>query len=252
MRNVVRLVVLFCAVTAVVVVAASCDDGNDPPLSKVFVAPPWQGPEDLSYNLTQSGDQYGTCELKTTPGAPGSPTLLEHLCGNGKGDTDRRSATVDGQTLEPASSNRTLYQIARNSTTTFQSTYSYPTVNFHADENGQTHDTTRNLPKPTAESPAPGYYDDESLFWVVRGLPLEKDWTGAYTDVNASLGQVFETTLKVEPTETVKVPAGTFTAWKIRVEANDSVNYFWVDEAAPHRVVQADLDDIEYQLTRVP
>jgi hypothetical protein len=252
LRNLVRLLVVFAAVAAIALVAAACDDSTNPPLTKVFVRPPWQGAEDLTYNLTQSGDQYGTCELKTTPAADTGPTLLEHLCGNGKGDTDRRSATVNGQTLEPASSNRTLYQIGRNSTTTFQSTYAYPSVKFHADENGNTHDTTRDLPKPTPDSPDPGYYDDESLFWVVRGLPLEKNWTGAYSDVNASLGQVFETTLKVEPTETVKVPAGTFTAWKVRVEANDSVNYFWVDEAAPHRVVQADLDDIEYQLTRVP
>jgi hypothetical protein len=229
---------------------AACDSGSDPPLSKVFKTAPWQNPETYSYELRDQGDKVtGTCDLKTTPNSQPGQTFLEHLCGNGKGDRDDRNATVDAQTLLPVTAKRTIFGIDQNSTATFTSTYTYPTVGLHADENGKTHDTTRDLPKASSDSPDPGYYDDESLFWVVRGVPLEKNWEGSYDDINASLGTVFSTTVKVESTETLKVPAGTYTAWRVRVETNDDTNYFWVDQASPHEIVQATISDVTYKLT---
>jgi hypothetical protein len=80
-------------------------------------------------------------------------------------------------------------------------------------------------------------------------VPLEKGWEGAYDDVNASNGRIFSATIRVEATESVEVPAGKFTAWKIRLDTNSVTQYFWVDAAAPHAVVQAAIESITYKLT---
>jgi hypothetical protein len=245
-----RFLGAILALGVVSLALAACGDSSDPPLSKVFKAAPWTASEIYSYDLRDQGNKLtGTCDLKTTPNAEPGQTLLEHLCGNGKGDRDDRSATVDAQTLLPTTTKRTIFGIDKSSTATFTSTYTYPKVALHADENGKTHDTVRDLPKASSDSPDPGYYDDESLFWVVRGVPLEKNWQGSYDDINASLGTVFSTTVKVESIEKITVPAGDFDAWRIRVETNDDTNYFWVDQAPPHEIVQATISDVTYKFT---
>ena len=231
---------------------AGCAGSTAPTVSKIFEAPPWQGEEQYSYNLVDEGNKVtGTCELKTTPDKAPGTTLLEHLCGNPDGDRDDRNVTVDAQTLRPVGGSRTIFTIDKDKKTTFSSTYEDSVVKLRADQNGKVTTTERELPTPTKDSPDPGYYDDESLFWVVRGIPLEKGFEGAYKDLNASNAQIFTAKVEVEKTESIKVPAGTFTAWKVRLETNSITQFFWIDAAAPHAVVQANIETIRYQLTSV-
>jgi hypothetical protein len=237
-------------VALLAVAASACSSDADLPSTRVFKAPPWQGAERYTYDLRDQGDKLnGTCELKTTPEKAPGQTFLEHLCGTPDGDRDDRNVTVDSQTLTPTGGSRTIFDAGKNKTTTFTSVYTPPSVTFKADEAGKVHNTERDLPKATKDSPDPGYYDDESLFWVIRGVPLEKGWEGAYDDVNASNGRIFSATIRVEATESVEVPAGKFTAWKIRLDTNSVTQYFWVDAAAPHAVVQAAIESITYKLT---
>jgi len=235
----------FCALAAI-----ACSSST-PQLSHVFVAPPWQGTESYNYNLLDQGNNLtGTCVLKTVPGPAAGQTQLEYPCGNGSGDTDDRLVIVDSQTLTPLSSTRTTYDKKKNSTTTVTSEYGSGKVQLKFNDNGTLHATTRDLPKPTKDSPDPGYYDDAALFWVVRGIPLQKGYQGAYTDVNASAsgGQVFTAALNVEATGTLTVPAGTFQAYRIRVETNSITQYFWVNAAAPHEVLRAQIESTIFEL----
>jgi hypothetical protein len=228
--------------------AIACDS-SETTISKVFKAAPWQGAEDYTYNLVDQGNKVtGTCQLKTTPNSAPGQSLLEQLCSNTAGDRDDRAVTVDAQTLRPISGTRTIFAIKKNSTTVTKSTYDDNNVTLEINEGGDVHRAVRTLPKPTKDSPDPGYYDDESLFWVVRGVPLDKSFSGAYQDVNASNGQSFVAQVDVQDQETVKVPAGTFQAWKIRLETSSITQYFWIDVASPHAVVQADIEDTRYQL----
>jgi hypothetical protein len=229
---------------------AACGSDAEPTVIKVFKAPPWTAAEHYSYDLRDAGDKLnGTCELKTTPDKEPGKTFLEHLCGNQDGDRDDRGVLVDAQTLAPITGSRTIYDVKKNKRTVFTSSYEPPVVKLKADENGDVHTTERDVPTPTKDSPDPGYYDDESLFWVVRGVPLEKGWEGAYKDVNASNGRIFTATVKVEKSEKVDVPAGSFTAWKIRLQTESITQYFWVDTNAPHAIIKASIEAITYKLT---
>lgn len=241
----IALIASFAAVAM-----AACAGSNSPTVSKIFKAPPWEGAEHYSYNLVDQGDKVtGTCELTTTLDKEPGKTLLEHHCGNTDGDRDDRQVLVEAQTLKPLMGSRTIFTIAKDKTTTFSSAYEGGAVKLTADQNGKVTTTHRELPTPTKDSPDPGYYDDESLFWVLRGIPLEKGFEGAYKDLNASNGQIFTASVTVEKTERVEVPAGTFTAWKVRLETNSITQFFWIDEAAPHAVIQANIETIRYQLT---
>lgn len=243
-----HLALVALPVCALLAVACS---GSNPQLSHVFKAPPWAGPETYTYTLVDQGNnQTGTCVLNTKPGFPPGETTLEYLCNDPKGDRDDRTVVANSQTLVPLSSSRTIFNKSANTRTVVATEYSGTKVQLKFNDNGTIHTVSRDLPKPTNESPDPGYYSDEAIFWVVRGIPLQKGYQGAYVDVNASAsgGQTFTATIKVETAEQVKVPAGTFQAWRVRLETDSITQYFWVNEAAPHQVIQAQIEATKFQL----
>lgn len=248
----IRSTALLTAAVAALILS-SCGGGAQK-LSHVFAAVPWQGPESLTYDLRDEGGKpYGTCVLNTQPDSEPGKTRLEHLCGGTGPERDDRSATVDSATLRPVTASRTISDPAKNTRTIYTTTYppEASSVHLRADDNGKVRETDRNLPKPDKTSPDPGYYDDESLFWVMRGVPLERGYEGAYADVNASTGQVVTVTVRVESQEQVKVPAGTFNAWRVRLETSSITQTFWIEDGGARRVVQARIERVVYQLSGV-
>lgn len=240
------------ALALMAAIAPAACGGGSTKLSHVFTQPPWQGPEKLSYNvLDEGGKSYGTCVLTTEPGFEEGKTRLQHLCGGTGPERDDRSAVVDSKSLQPFSTTRTISDPSKNQRTIYTASYhpEQASVHFQADDNGKVRETDRNLPKPTAASPEPGYYDDESLFWVMRGVPLERGFEGAYADINASTGQVVTVKVRVESQEQVKVPAGSFNAWRVRLETSSVTQVFWVEDGGAHRIVQARIERVVYQLT---
>jgi len=231
--------------------AAACSN-SDPVITKVFKAPPWTQNESYRYDLKDDGgDLYGSCVLETKIEVEPGKTQLNHLCGSGGPERDDRTVTVDAKTLRPITGNRTISDSSKNERTSFTTTYNDETRSVHlkADEKGNVHETDRDLPKPTKDSPDPGYYDDESLFWLMRGVPLEKGWSGSYKDVNASNGQVITATIRVEDKETVKLASGTYEVWKVRLETQSVTQFFWIDAASPHEVVKARIERLTYEFT---
>ncbi len=125
-------------------------------------------------------------------------------------------------------------------------------MKFIFDDKGKVRETERKLPEPTETSPDPGYYDDESLLWLVRGMDLREGYEVSYQNVNAGTGQTFPVDLKVEGQETVRVPAGEFTAWKVRVRTASVTQFVWVEAEGSRRLVKARIEGIEdviYELT---
>ncbi|MGI8926303.1 MAG: DUF3108 domain-containing protein [Tepidiformaceae bacterium] len=230
---------------------AGCGGGDDEVISKVFQGPPWTGAESLSYQLVQrGGDVYGTCEVETRPEFEPGRTQLNLLCTDGEGNRDDRTAVVDAQTLRPISGIRTISG-EDGDRTTFESAYGERIVRLEANVDGKRNSAERDLPGATAKSPDPGYYDDESLLWVVRGIPLRVGYEGAYKNINAGNGRVFTVEVKVEGQERVRVPAGAFNAWKVRIRTESITQQFWIDEQAPNRIVRARIERLTYELVAV-
>lgn len=235
------------------VVLSSCAGSNDRTLSKVFVAPPWTGDERNEYNLIdEGGNLYGTCVLETDVDAEPGETRLSRLCANEPRYRDDGTVLVDSRTLVPLEAARVRTDAEKNERVAALSIYEPPIVRFTFDDKGKVRETERELPEPTETSPDPGYYDDESLLWVVRGMDLREGYEASFQNVNAGTGQTFPVDVKVEGQETVRVPGGEFTAWKIRVRTASVTQFAWVEAEGSRRLVKARIEGIEdviYELT---
>jgi hypothetical protein len=246
-----RYLFLAAAVALGALALSSCGGGTNKPLTKVFLAAPWSGGESLQYDLVlQDGKIYGHCLLEVVPNADSTAlTRLNRTCGDGQNHDDG-SVLVDPKSLQPTSAHREVVQADKNDRWTYDTAYNPPKVTFTANTNGNIHTADRELAKPTKDSPDPGYYDDESLLWLVRGVDLRDGYEGSYQNVNASTGRVFTVDLKVGAPEQVKVKGGEFSAWKVRIRTSSVTNTVWVETAAPHRVIKArfaGLEDVSYE-----
>lgn len=228
----------------------------------IFAEAPWTGPERLHYNLVQRDNLEGTCTLETEPGVSPGVTEVRRLCrdaGEGRYE-DNGSARVDSATLRPISSLRVVLDLEEGDARQFATRYvpeeglvRFESKQFEEGGDAPTDalEAERGLPEPTEDVPLPAFYDDEELLWLVRGIPLREGYEGAFTNVNASTGRVFSAEVAVEEREVVEVPAGTFTAWKVRIVTSTVTQLIWVEEAAPHRVIRARIERLTYELAAV-
>lgn len=231
---------------------AACGSDEEKQISKVFEAPAWQGEESFDYRLLRVEDDepYGECTLEVKPNHDGPNTQLNLLCTDGN-NRDDGTALVEPQTLRPISSTRTVTHPEDDERLSFTALYEPPIVRFISDESGKTRETTRDLPQPDDLSPDPGYYDDVSLLWLVRGIPLRVDFEGSFENISAGTGQTFRVDLKVEGQETIEVPAGEFLTWKVRLRTASITNLYWIEVADPHRLIKARIkgvQDVNYEL----
>jgi hypothetical protein len=245
-----RSFALLLALVLAAFAVAACGGGSTRQTSKVFTAPPWTGPEQLSYNLSRRGEpSAGTCELKTEPDFEPGRTRLSHHCGKDE-FSDDAAAIVDAKTLKPITATRTTIDTRKERKTVWTNSYENTVVRFEAETNGSASNTSRDLPKPDATSPDPGWYEDATLLWLARGIPLQAGFTASYAHViNAGQPRVITVDVKVGAPEKVDVPAGAFSAWKIRIVGGNATYTIWVDDQPPHRVVRAVIEDLTYALT---
>ncbi|MBK9545854.1 MAG: DUF3108 domain-containing protein [Dehalococcoidia bacterium] len=248
-----RIVLILASAVLFAAAVAGCGGGEDKVLTKVFVAPPWATDETNEYNLViEDGSVYGTCVLETRLKSDGTNTRLNKLCGDGE-NRDDGTVLVDPATLRPLSANRSQVQPEKDQRLSFSSFYEFPIVKFVADENGKQRETTRELPQPDDTSPDPGYYDDESLLWLVRGIDLREGYEASYQNVSAGTGQTFTVDILVEGQEQVRVPLGEFAAWKVRIHTASVTQYVWIETEGAHRLIQArikGIQDVTYKMTR--
>jgi len=242
--------------SALALIAASCGGESERPLSKVFVAPPWTEDESFQYRLLAERDEdYGKCILEVEVEAEPGLTRLNLLCDDAPGPhRDDGTVLVDAATLLPVASSRVRVDTDENDRFSVSSEYEPPEVRFESNDNGTVRSTTRDLPEPSDESPDPGYYDDVSLLWLVRGIDLSEGYEASFQNIAANTGQTFAVDLTVDGQESVSVPAGEFQAWKVRISTASVVQFAWVDVEAPHRLVKAEIrgvQDVTYELMSI-
>lgn len=245
-----RLTLLGISVAILSVGLAGCSSSGEtaanPP---IFNAAPWQGEESYTYNLRRRGeDSAGVCTL-TTAAADVGKLKLSRLCGKDE-FRDDGTVTVDARTLIPVQSVRVFADAKQDKRSTYTNVYEASRVTFSADLNGAASRTTRDLPAATGKVSQAAWYDDEEVLWLVRGINLASGAKADYTLViNAGQPSIHTVNVRVDPAEQVKVPAGEFQAWKVRLSRGGNVNYVWVEASGARRVVKAQIEDVTYELT---
>lgn len=242
------------AFAGLALVAAACGSVDTPdPRPPAFAAAPWTGPERLHYELKQRDYVYGRCTLETTPGVEPGVTQLTRLCQGVEDEQFRDDATVlvDSDTLQPFSAQRvnTNTETGERVTRTAEYSSGEGQIIFEVvQDDGKTNRATREMPAPTEAVPATAVYEDEALFWLVRGLPLADGYETEYTTASTMTVRVFNVEVAVEGREQVTVPAGTFEAWKVRIKTSAATNRLWVEVAPPRHIVKANIEFLTYEL----
>ena len=254
MRRSAALAALALAGAALVACGSAPLEAHAP----IFEAAPWSGPERLHYNLVQRDNLEGRCVLETVPDVAPGVTEMRRLCRDAEEGRyeDNGVVRVDSETLRPISSVRVVRDLEEGDARRFETSYApqeglvrFKSTEYEGGEaaSGETVTAERELPLPTEETPAPAWYDDEALLWLVRGIPLREGFEGSFTNVNAR-SSVFSTDVTVEKREDVTVPAGAFATWKVRIETSTVTQLIWIEEAAPHRIVRARIERLTYEL----
>ncbi len=80
--------------------------------------------------------------------------------------------------------------------------------------------------------------DNEASLQVQRGLPFAPEYGTAYADVIPGTGATAEIDVRVVGEEAITVPAGTFAAWHVKMEAGMVTQDAWYAKDAPHVLVR--------------
>lgn len=246
-----RLWLIAAAVAAFTVLAAACGgQGSTTGTAPVVEAPPpWSGAESYTYQLSMRGQSdAGQCILKTEPSFEPGRTRLSRLCGKDQ-YRDDGALVVEAATLRPLSSQRTVVDGQNNRKTVYTTTYQDGQVLFLADINGKPKETVRSLPSPTPEAPTPAWYDDESLLWLARSIPLRQGYQGRYAHViNAGQPRILTVDVSVERIEPAGYQGGQADAWRVEFRRDTTTYTVWVELQAPYRVLRAQIEDVTYRL----
>lgn len=230
------------------ILAASCSGSSDSGGDRIFESAPWTGEERFLYRVSDRGvDGEGRCEMLTFPDVEPGETRLEEHCAAVYNDDS--VVAVDADDLDPRQSERDITDTRDQSTVRHSIFYEGTVATFVTDDGEKRRETQRDLPAPTEEHPDPGWYDDKSIFWLVRGLPLAEGYRAQYLHViNVGQPRVLPVEVSVEGRETVETPVGTFETWRVRLERDNTVYLLWVADDAPKPVVKARIETVNYEL----
>lgn len=100
-----------------------------------------------------------------------------------------------------------------------------------------------------AEMPA-GAIDDNLLFAIAPGLKLGAGAKVQIPVFQSGKGAAVTMTLTVVGEEEVKVPAGTFAAWKVEMSGSEQPGTFWIEKSGAHRLLKLAIAGAPIEIVR--
>jgi hypothetical protein len=230
------LPLLFLALT--VFVAACGGGGKSIPPSDVVSNVPWRQGESAVYVLKNKSN--GEVVGRTTLGVAnsGANTELKQSFANDTA-TDVSTVIVDGTTLKPVSSTRQIKnpKDARE----LQVTYS---------KDGA---LIKDGDKQSGISVPEHAYDNDASLFIWRTLAFADGYEAKYVSMITNHRTKQDVTLRVRGKETVRVPAGEFTAWRLEIKAEDANQVAWIADTPARTLLRYDNDrGLVFELEKAP
>jgi len=220
---------LYCLLLLSLFLLTACGATPEPQALR-FGAAPWQDGEESTYAVAgNESDTTGSAFFSATSG-DGLWTLRREI--TALGDQEITVIETGTEGFRPQSS--TLVRLlADGAVEQVRSVYSGTAADLELTTRQKVTTFERfNIPSDTR--------DQRSLPFLVRSLPLAE---GYATRINTFLpitGILERVTVSVISREQVSVPAGSYDAWRVRLDTGDSVSHIWVGVDAPHPVVKFD------------
>lgn len=199
---------------------------------------PWQPGEEATYRLkrTQSGEAVGQTRL-TVRSAAGGVELTQSFANETASDLS--SVVVDAQTLKAASATRKIKN--PRDERELQVTYS------------QQGALIKDGDKQSGISVPQHAYDNDISLFLWRTLDFKDGYQARYITLITNRRTRQDVTLRVRGKETVRVPAGEFTAWRLEIRAEGANQVAWISDTPARTLVRYDNDrGLIFELEKAP
>ena len=199
---------------------------------------PWPASEEARYRLMDGGDEKGSGVL-TIDSQNGRVAF--HQVFESANFKDEVEAAVDGATMEPQSVQRVINgpEGKRRWAVEYKDATATVVQKSEADERQD------KVSVPTRA------YDSWTDVFLWRTIDFHDGYEASYSDVlSATLArpQVISQTVRVKGKETVKVPAGTFEAWRLEIRSQDGSQEAWYADTDTRPLVRYDNGSLVFEL----
>ena len=230
---------LLPAFVLILALLTACSGGGKSvPASDVVSVVPWRSSESAVYVVKSKakGDIVGHTTLSVSPS--GSNVELSQNFANDTA-TDVSTVVADAQTLKPVSAARKI----KNPKDDRELVVTYS-------KDGA---LIKDGDKQSGISVPDHAYDNDASLFIWRTLPFAEGYQGKYVTMITNRRTRQEVALKVRGKETVRVPAGEFTAWRLEIEAEDAKQTAWIADTPARTLVRYDNDNgLVFELEKAP
>jgi hypothetical protein len=192
-------------------------------------AAPWQNGSTASYEWLDdaSGAQLGTSQF--TFASENNEWIVSE--DDKIGELDQTIVMrINLETLEPVGETKTIKTPTTNAE--ISTVYQNGKLEITAVVNGKTSSASIDVPSNAI--------DNDQFLMTLRALPFAEGYTADYVVVVAQNALKVATTVSVLAMETIEVPAGSYNAWHVELQAGQSTQNAWYQADAPHMLVQYD------------
>ncbi len=237
----------FIAASLLALAAAACSGGSTATISDsgpVLGTIPWTAPERATYTVSQ-GDTTGTGSFSILAGAD-SLVFSQKFDIPANQVTDEVTVETDPTTLAPIKVDRTTRDVDPDINRTCEATYSDGKVSVLQKDQDQEHADVVSVPTT--------HYDAWTDLFLWRTIDFTEGFETRYADVlscNPRKSEVITVVLEVKGRENVTLPAGSFEAWRLKVDSGGSTQDAWYNVDPPHVLLKYNNGAQTFQLTSV-
>jgi len=217
--------------------AAACAEVEPPVTQDIVSVIPWPDRERAEYALLDDGEEVGRGTLSVTRRDERFELRLRF---ENEEAVDESVVLVDAQTLKPYTVRREISQQAKTTTGEYDETEGIVRITEVGSDGGE-----RVVPHRLEEH----YYDNESSLFLWRTVAFEEGYQANYHAVLVNQGAQRVVALEVVGKEEVKVPAGTFQAWRVEMRSRGNRQIAWYADTPERPLVQYDNSRQVFQLT---
>jgi hypothetical protein len=222
------------ALSALVFVSilTACSGGDDgPPTSDVAGTPPWTGDEQLQYVLKADSGREVARGVLVIDVLNGRTNLAQSFTNPDETNRDDLTVQVDSQTLKPFSATRRILNDDDDDVELIEVTYTDEGALIKLDSDKQS----------GLSVPEHSYDNDTSLF-LWRTLPFAEGYEASYNTIITNHRNRQKVNLRVTGKESVTVPAGQFTAWRLEIRAGGRTQVAWYADTTTRPLIKYDND----------
>jgi len=234
-----RAGLLLAALSLAATALAACSSETTTLSGEAIVSDvPWPASEQARYRLMDGDDEKGSGAL--TIDSEGGRVTFRQTFESGSFN-DEVEAVVDGSTMAPESVSRVIDgpEGKRHWEVAYGDAAASVVQSSEADERRD------DISVPTRA------YDSWTDVFLWRTIDFRDGYEASYADVlSATLArpQVISQTVRVKGKETVKVPAGSFEAWRLEIRSADGSQEAWYADSAARPLIRYDNGSLVFEL----